>query len=146
MTLFLPLPQSADVGALIVYEQQRPPSPQPHPRPELRVPRQQAPGYDQPPNRPGHGVFSDATAGYAAATYAQPRPDPRANLGHQPLFYPVAEDDLHSSSYDGLRSGPEEVSDEDEETRQRRIEDEISRRDVTIVTVPKRKLWVTNPS
>ena len=129
------------LGTLIVLEQQRLPPPQPHPRPDPRVPRQQAPGYDQPPNQPGHGVFTDATAGYT-----QPRPDPRANLGHQPLFYPVAEDDLHSSSYDGLRSGPEEVSDEDEETRQRRIEDEISRRDVTIVTVSKRKLWVTNPS
>ena len=129
------------LGTLIVLEQQRLPPPQPHPRPYPRVPRQQAPGYDQPPNRPGHGIFSDATA-----AYAQPRPDPRANLGHQPLFYPVAEDDLHSSSYDGLQSGPEEVSDEDEETRQRRIEDEISRRDVTIVTIPKRKLWVTNPS
>ncbi|KAI0307109.1 hypothetical protein B0F90DRAFT_1622168 [Multifurca ochricompacta] len=37
-------------------------------------------------------------------------------------------------------------SDEDEDTRQRRIEDEMARRDVSIVTVPKRKLWVANPS
>ena len=140
MTLFLLLSQSADVGTLIVLEQQRLPSPQPHPRPEPRVPRQQAPGYDQPPNRPGHGVFSDA------AGYAQPRPDRRADLGHQPLYYPAAEDDLHSPSYAGLRSEPEVDSDEDEETRQRRIEDEIARRDVTIVTVPKRRLWVANPS
>jgi hypothetical protein len=65
---------------------------------------------------------------------------------HQPSFYPAVEDDLHSASYAGLRSEPEEESDEDEETRQRRIEDEIGRRDVSIVTVPKRKLWVVNPS
>ena len=36
--------------------------------------------------------------------------------------------------------------DEDEETRQHRIEDEMNRRDVSIVTVPKRKLWIANPS
>jgi hypothetical protein len=66
---------------------------------------------------------------------------------HQPLFHPAPEDDLHSASYAGLRSEPEEnESDEDEETRQRRIEDEMGRRDVSIVTVPKRKLWVANPS
>jgi hypothetical protein len=63
------------------------------------------------------------------------------------LYHAAPEDDLHSSSYAGLRSEPEETSsDEDEETRQRRIEDEIARRDVSIVTVPKRKLWVVNPS
>ena len=50
-------------------------------------------------------------------------------------------------SYAGLRSETEEIdSDEDEDTRQRRIEDEMARRDVSIVTVPKRKLWVANPS
>ncbi|KAH9844180.1 uncharacterized protein C8Q71DRAFT_696723 [Rhodofomes roseus] len=34
---------------------------------------------------------------------------------------------------------------EDEDIRQRRIEDEMSRRDVSIVTVPRRKLFLTNP-
>jgi len=34
----------------------------------------------------------------------------------------------------------------DEDTRQRMIEEEMGRRDVSIVTVPKRKLWITNPS
>jgi len=73
--------------------------------------------------------------------------EPRSPYMHQPLFHAAAEDDLHSASYAGLRSEPEETSsDEDEETRQRRIEDEIARRDVSIVTVPKRKLWVANPS
>ena len=72
--------------------------------------------------------------------------EPRTPYLHQPLFYPTAEDDLHSASYAGLRSEPEEGSDEDDEARQRRIEDEMARRDVSIVTVPKRKLWVVNPS
>ena len=70
--------------------------------------------------------------------------EPRSPYINQPLFQAAAED---SASYAGLRSEPEEhESDEDEETRQRRIEDEMARRDVSIVTVPKRKLWVVNPS
>lgn len=35
---------------------------------------------------------------------------------------------------------------EDEDTRQRRIEEELSRRDVSIVTVPKRRLYLLNPN
>jgi hypothetical protein len=82
-----------------------------------------------------------------AGTDQFPFPQERSPYIHQPLFHPAAEDDLHSASYAGLRSETEEIeSDEDEETRQRRIEDEIARRDVSIVTVPKRKLWVANPS
>jgi len=34
----------------------------------------------------------------------------------------------------------------DEATRQRVIEEEMERRDVSIVTVPRRKLWIANPS
>lgn len=69
--------------------------------------------------------------------------EPRSPYLHQPLFH-AAEDTM---SYAGLRSETEEIeSDEDEDTRQRRIEDEMARRDVSIVTVPKRKLWVANPS
>ncbi|OCH90982.1 hypothetical protein OBBRIDRAFT_792792 [Obba rivulosa] len=44
--------------------------------------------------------------------------------------------------------GTVEVDDDedvDEDTRQRRIEEEMARRDVSIVTVPKRKLFLTNP-
>ncbi|KAG7096979.1 hypothetical protein E1B28_004375 [Marasmius oreades] len=37
-------------------------------------------------------------------------------------------------------------ADEDEDTRQQRIEGEMGRREVSIVTVPKRKLWIANPS
>jgi hypothetical protein len=70
--------------------------------------------------------------------------EPRSPYLHQPLFHTATED---ATSYAGLRSETEEVeSDEDEDTRQRRIEDEMARRDVSIVTVPKRKLWVANPS
>lgn len=34
----------------------------------------------------------------------------------------------------------------DEDTRQRQIEEEMGRREVSIVTVPRRRLWITNPS
>lgn len=44
-------------------------------------------------------------------------------------------------------AGDDEDDEEDEVTRQRRMEDEMGRRDVSILTtVPKRRLWITNPS
>ncbi len=69
--------------------------------------------------------------------------DPRGGpYIHQPLFRTTLsthEDDLVSSE-------AHDDDDEDENARQRRIEQEMDRRDVSIVTVPKRKLWITNPS
>ncbi|KAL0949966.1 hypothetical protein HGRIS_009986 [Hohenbuehelia grisea] len=62
---------------------------------------------------------------------------------HQPHYHVAMSEYSHA----GPRS--EETDDdpnEDEDTRQRRIEDEMGRRDVSIVTVPKRKLWIANPS
>ncbi|KAG1755705.1 hypothetical protein EDB19DRAFT_1924969 [Suillus lakei] len=51
---------------------------------------------------------------------------------------------LHEPPYRATRAHDDE--DLDEETRQRRIEEEMGRREVSIVTVPKRRLWITNPS
>ncbi|TFK75923.1 hypothetical protein BDN72DRAFT_809719 [Pluteus cervinus] len=54
--------------------------------------------------------------------------------------------------YSGSQTDPRSVdtddddNDDDDETRQMRMEEEMGRRDVSIVTVPKRKLWITNPS
>lgn len=50
----------------------------------------------------------------------------------------TAEEDYLSSSG--------HAPDEDEDEEQRRIEQEMERRDVSIITVPKRKLWIANPS
>lgn len=61
---------------------------------------------------------------------------------HQPPFRAGPD----SPSHEMHRTEDEDDDDEDEDTRQRRIEDEMERRDVSIVTVPKRKLWITNPS
>jgi len=65
---------------------------------------------------------------------------------HQPP-YRAATTDEYSGSHFGPRSVEADDDDEiDEVTRQRIIEEEMDRREVSIVTVPKRRLWVANPS
>ncbi|KAF9495666.1 hypothetical protein BDN71DRAFT_1447071 [Pleurotus eryngii] len=73
-------------------------------------------------------------------------PFPTDNRGpyvhHQPTYRVAPSDYSH---------GPRSVEtdddiDEDDDARQRQMEEEMSRRDVSIVTVPRRKLWITNPS
>jgi hypothetical protein len=75
--------------------------------------------------------------------------DSRGPYLHSPPFRAAPGDE----SYDVMGTGRQHEDgeddpddDEDEETRQRRIEDEMNRRDVSIVTVPKRKLWIANPT
>ena len=78
--------------------------------------------------------------------YAFPGGDSRGPYLHQPLFRRALSPPLMGArvpSSDGNRS---EDDDEDDELQQRRIEQEMERRDVSIVTVPKRKLFLTNPS
>ncbi|KAI0775932.1 hypothetical protein BD413DRAFT_602462 [Trametes elegans] len=70
---------------------------------------------------------------------------------HQPPYRATlaAEHDYPPSSLSHHGHGVPDVDDDDEEdedTRQRRIEEELSRRDVSIVTVPKRRLYVLNPN
>lgn len=69
---------------------------------------------------------------------------------HQPSYRPVASDMHDGTSYTqvhrSMDGDDDEDQDEDEDARQQRIENEIGRREVSIVTVPKRKLWITNPS
>ncbi|THH19762.1 hypothetical protein EW146_g1458 [Bondarzewia mesenterica] len=73
--------------------------------------------------------------------------DSRGPYLQQPPFRTAHEDDFYSNSHGApLSSEDEPGSDEDEDLRQRRIEGEMDRRDVSIVTVPKRRLWITNPS
>jgi len=75
------------------------------------------------------------------------RPVSLQNTGpylHQPLYRAAATDE-YSHSQAGQRSEADD-DDIDEVTRQRIIEEEMDRREVSIVTVPKRRLWVANPS
>ena len=70
--------------------------------------------------------------------YQHHQPPYRATLSAGPDHdYPMSTSHGHDVDYD---------DDEDEDTRQRRIEDELSRRDVSIVTVPKRRLYLLNPN
>ena len=64
---------------------------------------------------------------------------------HHPPFRHATRDELAQA---GPRSITTDDEDDhiDEDTRQRMIEEEMDRRDVSIVTVPRRKLWIANPS
>ena len=65
---------------------------------------------------------------------------------HQPPYrISTPADEL---SHGALMSAETDGTDDDidEATRQRVIEEEMERRDVSIVTVPRRKLWIANPS
>lgn len=95
-----------------------------------------------PPSTPGSRPLSMAgTEQYLFPT------DARGPYLHHPPYRAAAPDDF-SMTLMGPRSVETDDDDEDidEDTRQRQIEEEMGRREVSIVTVPKRRLWVTNPS
>ncbi|OCB87543.1 hypothetical protein A7U60_g5448 [Sanghuangporus baumii] len=98
-----------------------------------------------PPPNPDSDPSSRAAS--RSGLYAFPTDSRNPYTFHQPPVrraVSTQEDDLLSSSTHGYPRSDED--DEDEETQQRRIEEEMARRDVSIVTVPKRRLWITNPS
>ncbi|KAF8231918.1 hypothetical protein L208DRAFT_1274765 [Tricholoma matsutake] len=66
---------------------------------------------------------------------------------HHPPYHTTVTSDEASISHGVRRSlETDEPDDVDEDMRQRAIEDEMGRREVSIITIPKRKLWITNPS
>jgi len=82
-------------------------------------------------------------------TSSSPAPDLQPSPGpyvHQPPYHTAPPDDT-SISHGARRSSESDTHDDtDEDSRQRTIEDEMGRREVSIVTIPKRKLWIANPS
>lgn len=77
------------------------------------------------------------------------QPLPFQNAGpylHQPPYRTATTDEYSYSPADPRSIEADDDDDIDEVTRQRMIEEEMDRREVSIVTVPKRKLWVANPS
>jgi len=78
--------------------------------------------------------------------------DSRGPYVHHPPYhragFSIGTDEV-STSHGGhpMAETDEDDDDDDEDARQRRIEEEIERRDVNIVTIPnKRKLRIANPS
>ncbi|TFK28754.1 hypothetical protein FA15DRAFT_664799 [Coprinopsis marcescibilis] len=93
------------------------------------------------PGPTGSGPFVPAPTSPAAADTIPP--SAHGPYMHQPPY-------LRTVPIDPAQFSDDPVDDEDDiddETCQRMIEEEMDRRDVSIVTtVPKRKLWVANPS
>ncbi|THH32730.1 hypothetical protein EUX98_g1480 [Antrodiella citrinella] len=87
------------------------------------------------PSRPLSDIGVDSVPFPTSGPYAH----------HQPPFR-IAHESEYPTSTNGHGSAEAEEDDGlDEDTRQRAIEEEMNRRDVSIVTVPKRKLFLTNP-
>lgn len=64
---------------------------------------------------------------------------------HQPPFHVTGTDEVSTTHGHPRSAENEDDDDADEDVRQQRIEDEMARRDVSIITVPRKKLWITNP-
>ncbi|TRM67549.1 hypothetical protein BD626DRAFT_479127 [Schizophyllum amplum] len=82
------------------------------------------------------------------SSYPFPTAGGRGPYVHTPTAYRAGNDDgasSHPLSAEG-QGYEDEEDEEDEDVQQRRMEEEMDRRDVSIVTVPKRRLWVANPS
>ncbi|KAL4075874.1 hypothetical protein V8B97DRAFT_1925759 [Scleroderma yunnanense] len=95
-----------------------------------------------PPGTPGSRPLSMAgTEQYLFST------DTRGPYLHHPPYRATAHDDFCMTPMAPRSVETDDDDDDiDEDTRQRQIEEEMGRREVSIVTVPKRRLWVTNPS
>ena len=92
------------------------------------------PGAPEPAAAPPEGGVPFPTAG--AGPYAH----------HQPSYRLAQDADYPGSVSHAGHTVEDDYDDgEDDDVRQRRIEDEINRRDVNIITVPKRKLVIINP-
>lgn len=63
---------------------------------------------------------------------------------HQPPFRTAAVSDDVAVAIRSVETDTH--NDVDEFTAQRMMEEEMGRRDVSIITIPKRKLWIANPS
>jgi hypothetical protein len=63
---------------------------------------------------------------------------------HEPPFHAASTDLSHG----GARSTEpdDDEDDDDEDVRQQRIESEMDRREILTVTVPRRRLWIANPT
>ncbi|KAF8450702.1 hypothetical protein L210DRAFT_3521072 [Boletus edulis BED1] len=100
-----------------------------------------------PPPQPAPSPGTPTSRPLSIGTDQYPFPtDTRGPYLHQPLYRATGHDDVSTSQGPRSVDTDDDDDDIDEDTRQRRIEEEMGRREVSIVTVPKRRLWITNPS
>ncbi|KAG5636614.1 hypothetical protein H0H81_007411 [Sphagnurus paluster] len=101
--------------------------------------------------RSRHGQPLDATKLNATKLTTLPPSISEAPSGpythHEPPFHvTVGPDNTSIPHADPQSVEKDDVDDDiDDQTRQSIIEGEMGRRDVSIVTIPKRKLWIANP-
>lgn len=118
--------------------------------------------------RPSYSILTAVLSRFSprAATVAQPLSEnasplqPQAVLPisssgpythHRPPFQVSHSLGHDTFSHEGFRSVEDDHDNDDDDEvdddeRQQRMEAEMARRDVSILTVPRRKLWVANPS
>jgi hypothetical protein len=101
--------------------------------------------YRTNPPASGRRPSSSADPLAAAADHVPISESRRPYVHHQPPYRVATSTGLDDAS-SAVRSIDTHDEDEDEDVTQQRIEDEIGRREVSIVTVPRRKLWIANPS
>ncbi|KIL70075.1 hypothetical protein M378DRAFT_156128 [Amanita muscaria Koide BX008] len=93
----------------------------------------------------GGAVVSMASDKEELGSQHYPPTSPRGPYFHQPPYRAATREELAQARPISLTTDDEDDH-IDEDTRQRMIEEEMERRDVSIVTVPRRRLLVANPS
>ncbi|KAF9075845.1 hypothetical protein BDP27DRAFT_1314598 [Rhodocollybia butyracea] len=97
---------------------------------------------DSQPSQELNQYFASQTPPLSAPDhYAFPTQGP---YYHEPPFHAASTDLSHG----GARSTEpdDDEDDDDEDVRQQRIESEMDRREILTVTVPRRRLWIANPT
>ncbi|KAK1224372.1 hypothetical protein PQX77_012668 [Marasmius sp. AFHP31] len=111
--------------------------------------RGKAPLPPPPTTTPEHYISSAAntpTPLNSSLGYPFPANSPGPYTHHFPPQRSAGPDEFSYAGPRSVETDFDDDPDEDEDTRQRRIESEMERREVSIVTVPKRKLLIANPS
>jgi hypothetical protein len=108
----------------------------------LRTPAHMA---NPTPTQPGSPMDE-----HGSHLFHPPTPVNGPYIYHQPAWRrAISPEEDFATSHGGhrpLEQDDPEDDDEDDDDHQRHMEEELERRDVNIVTVPRRRLWITNPS
>lgn len=100
----------------------------------------------QLPNDQPSPKLSQATAISDAMESEQVQTSPQGPYIHRPPYRALKPDDAFVQGRPQSMGTSDDDDEIDDDTRQRLMEEEMGRREVSIVTVPRRTLWVANPS